>query len=148
MCRGALTFLSRWRTASASARWESAEIDKAKRKNSFARRWRRNNPVRASFIFHRALIYFPVICCSVPPPFFDRAERRANICPSQSPEIIWNKHSRRIINPSDIFLAANFTRNRDDSTSTAFPRDRAHFIRGINGDEVILTTLNARREIS
>lgn len=49
----------------------------------------------------RALICFLVICCSVSPSFLDRA--RANICPSQSLGIIWNKHSRRVINPSDAF---------------------------------------------
>jgi len=83
---------------------------------------RRNNPVRASFIFYRALICFPVICCSVPPSFFSRAERCTNICSSQSPGIIWNKHSRRIINPSNIFLAANFTQNRDSTSRYLPPR--------------------------
>lgn len=87
---------------------------------SFARWWRRqwrNNLVRAFFVFHRALICFPVICCSVPLPFLGRVERRANICLSQSPGIIWNKHSRRVINPSDVFPTTRISHGREFATT-------------------------------
>jgi len=97
----------------------SAGIDRRKgrtlTKRSSARRWRRlwqNNLVRAFFVFHQALICFPVICCSVPLPFLGRVKRRANICLSQSPGIIWNKHLRHVINLFDVFPTTQISRGR------------------------------------
>lgn len=80
-----------------------------------------------------------------------RPRARANICSSQSPGIIWDKHSRRVINPAVRFPLRILQQRRlprrhgfETLCGRIASRDRPHFTRGINGNEVISTTTLAR----
>jgi len=105
---------------------ESPGIDRREGRTPSRSPARRNDPARSSFVAFPS--ERPAASVNLFPGYLlfgfaglSRPRARANICPSQSPGIIWDKHSRCVINPAVRFplrILQRRTRGFHDDTDS------------------------------